>query len=297
MPEKYKVLGIAISHPDKVLWPTSDLGPAVTKIELAEHMAKVADRMLPHVAGRPISVVRAPDGIKGQLFYQRHAPQGTAVPMLSIRTKGEPKPYFGIENAKGLVALAQQAVMEIHPWGCRRGDPETPERVIFDLDPAPGLDFPDVVDGAKELKSVLEDLGFTPFVKTTGGKGLHVVIAIKGASWDEAKAFAKAVATMMAGDHPDRYTATLSKAARRGKIFIDYLRNDKTSTGVAPWSPRAREGATIAVPLEWSQVTAKLNPKAFTIPTAAKLLRKADPWKGLAATARPIAAAMKKIAK
>ncbi|HSM96553.1 MAG TPA: non-homologous end-joining DNA ligase [Rhizomicrobium sp.] len=294
---KGKVLGIAISHPDKELWPKSNLGPAVTKLDLANYMARVAERMLPHVAHRPITVVRAPDGIRKQHFYQRHVLQGTAVPMLSIRTKGEKKPYLGIDSAKALVALAQQAVCEIHPWGCRRGDPETPERVIFDLDPAPNVKFPAVVEGAKELKKRLEKLGFTPFVKTTGGKGLHVVVAIKGATWDEAKAFAKAVATQLAADEPDGYTTNLAKNARGGKIFVDYLRNDKTATGVAPWSPRARDGATIAVPLTWASVTARLNPRAFTIHTVAALLRKPDPWEGLASTARPIAAAMKKLGR
>jgi bifunctional non-homologous end joining protein LigD len=139
----------------------------------------------------------------------------------------------------------------------------------------------------------LEKLGFRPFVKTTGGKGLHVVIAIKGADWPQAKAFAKAVATQLETDDPEHYTTTIAKKARGGKIFVDYLRNDKTSTGVAPWSPRAREGATIAVPLDWKEITAKLNPQKFTIPTSAKLLKKPDPWKGLAASAKPIAAAMK----
>lgn len=291
------VLGIKISHPDKELWPKSKLGPAVTKLDLAKYMAAAADKMLPHVKDRPSSVVRTPDGIKGEQFFQRHELKGTAAPMLAIKTKGEPKPYLGVDSAEGLVALAQQGVTEIHPWGSKPGDPETPERIILDLDPAPDVKFSAVVEGAKDLKTRLEKLGFKPFVKTTGGKGLHVVIAIKGADWDEAKAFAKAVAMRMEAEEPDRYTTTIAKKARTGKIFVDYLRNDKTSTGVAPWSPRAREGATIAVPLEWKQVTAKLNPQKFTIPTSATLLKKADPWKGLAASAKPIAAAMKKLTK
>jgi bifunctional non-homologous end joining protein LigD len=192
--------------------------------------------------------------------------------------------------------LAQQGVTELHPWGSKPGDPETPERVIFDLDPAPDVPFARVIEAAKELKKRLETLGFTPFVKTTGGKGLHVVIAIKGADWAQAKAFAKAVALEMEAQSPDRYTSTIAKKARNGKIFVDYLRNDRTSTGVAPWSPRAREGATIAVPLNWNELTARLDPKKFTIATAAKLLKKPDPWKGLAKSAKPIAAAMRKLA-
>ncbi|MGA9795588.1 MAG: DNA ligase D [Rhizomicrobium sp.] len=292
---KGAVLGIAISHPDKELWPKSKLGPAVTKLDLANYMAAVADRMLPHVKDRPISIVRTPDGIEGETFFQRHALKGTAVPMLSIKTSREKEPYLGIDNAKALVALAQQAVTEIHPWGSKPGDPETPERIIFDLDPAPDVPFARVIEGAKELKTRLEKLGFKPFVKTTGGKGLHVVIAIKGADWPATKAFAKAVAMTMEDDAPERYTITLAKKARTGKIFIDYLRNDQTSTGVAPWSPRAREGATIAVPIEWSELTAKLDPRKFTIPGAAKLLKKKDAWKDLAKSAKPITAAMKKV--
>jgi len=290
------VLGITISHPEKELWPKSKLGPAVTKLDLARYMADAAERMLPHVKDRPVSVVRTPDGINGEQFFQRHELKGTAAPMLAIKVKGEPKPYLGVDSAEALVALAQQGVTELHPWGSKPGDPETPERVIFDLDPAPDVPFASVIAAAKELKKRLEQLGFTPFVKTTGGKGLHVVIAIKGADWAGAKAFAKAVALEMEAQSPDRYTSTIAKKARTGKIFVDYLRNDKTSTGVAPWSPRAREGATIAVPLDWSELTARLDPKKFTIATAAKFLKKPDPWKGLAKSAKPITAAMRKLA-
>jgi bifunctional non-homologous end joining protein LigD len=288
-----EILGIAITHPDKVLWPKSKLGPALTKRDLAEYMAAAAERMLPHIADRPISVVRAPDGIEGQRFFQRHALKGAAVPMLAIKVKGEKEPYLGVDSAEALVALAQQAVLEIHPWGCRKGDPETPERIIFDLDPAPDVPFADVVTAAKDLRKRLEAMGLEPFVKTTGGKGLHIVVAVKGTpkkplTWADAKAFAKSVAADMETDAPDRFTTTIAKKARVGKILIDYLRNDRTSTGVAPWSPRAREGATVAVPLEWKQVGAKLDPRAFTIRTAKKFLSGPDPWKGLAASAKAL---------
>ena len=296
------VLGIKISHPEKELWPKSASGRAVTKFDLAHYYAAAAQKMLPHIADRPISVVRAPDGIAGQHFFQRHEMKGTAAPMLAIKVKGEDQPYLGVDNAKALVALAQQAVTEIHPWGCKAGDPETPERIIFDLDPAPDVDFARVIEGARELRKRLEALGFTPFVKTTGGKGLHVVIAVKGtpakpARWEDAKAFAKAVSVQLEKDQPQRYTTTIAKKARTGKIFVDYLRNDKTSTGIAPWSPRAREGATIAVPLDWKDVTAKLDPQKFTIRTSAKLLAKADPWDGLAKSAKPLDVAIRKLAK
>ena len=292
------VLGITISHPEKELWPKSKLGPAVTKLDLARYMADAAERMLPHVKDRPVSVVRTPDGINGEQFFQRHELKGTAAPMLAIKVKGEAKPYLGVDTAEALVALAQQGVTELHPWGSKPGDPETPERVIFDLDPAPDVPFA-ARDRrrAKELKKRLEKLGFTPFVKTTGGKGLHVVIAIKGRGLGRArKRLPRRWRSEMEADRRIATRRTMAKKARNGKIFVDYLRNDKTSTGVAPWSPRAREGATIAVPLDWSELTARLDPKKFTIATAAKLLKKPDPWKGLAKSAKPITAAMRKLA-
>jgi len=218
------------------------------------------------------------------------------VPVLAIRVPGagEEEPFLGVDSAAALVALAQQGVTEIHPWGSKPGKPNEPERVIFDLDPAPNVPFDRVIEGAQELRKRLTKLGFAPFVKTTGGKGLHVVIAIRGADWKAAKAFAKAVAVQLADDEPDRYTATVAKTARTGKIFVDYLRNDRTSTGVAPWSPRARDGAPIAVPIAWSQVRKGLDPAKWTIHTAGPLLKKADPWAGLARSARALGPALKK---
>jgi bifunctional non-homologous end joining protein LigD len=294
------VLGVAISHPDKELWPRSDAGPAVTKLALAQYVAAAAERMLPHIARRPLSIVRAPDGIAGPHFFQRHALKGTAAPVLAIKVEGEKEPYLGVGDAKGLVALAQQAVLELHPWGSKPGDPEIPERIIFDLDPAPDVPFPIVMQAAKGLRRRLGELGFTPFVKTTGGKRLHVVIVAKGTrelplQWSEAKAFAKTVAMLAAADDPDRLTTTMAKAARSEKIFIDYLRNDRSSTAVAPWSPRAREGATISVPLEWKELNARLDPRKFTIHDARELLKKPDPWRDLASSAKALRPALRKL--
>jgi len=284
------VLGVKISHPDKEMWPKSKSGPAVTKLDLAHYMEAAAPKMLPHVANRPISIVRTPDGIKGETFYQRHALKGTQAPVLAIKVPGagEEEPFLGLDTAAALVALAQQGVTEIHPWGSKPGKPNEPERVIFDLDPAPEVPFARVIEGALELRKRLTKFGFTPFVKTTGGKGLHVVIAIKDADWKEAKAFAKAVAMQLEKEQPERYTTTIAKKARTGKIFVDYLRNDRTSTGVAPWSPRARDGAPIAVPITWSQVKRGLDPSKWTIRTAAPLLKKADPWATLAKSAKAL---------
>ncbi len=280
------VVGITISHPDKELWPASGKSEAVTKLELARYYELAADRLLTHLAGRPVSIVRAPDGIHGEHFFQRHAMQGTAVTLPSIKVRGEPKPYLSVDSAEGLVALAQVGALELHPWGVKAGDPETPERLIFDFDPDTELDFIRVIEAAREMKARLEKIGLTPFIKTTGGKGLHVVTPVKGTpknriDWPKAKAFAKSVSEQMAADSPERYTINMAKKQRGGKIFIDYLRNDKTSTAVGAWSPRARDGATIAFPIPWSAVKAGLNPKAYTIATAPALLKKTDPWKDM----------------
>ena len=295
------VAGITISNPDKALWPKSSKGPEVSKLDLAGYYEMAAERMLPHIANRPISLVRAPDGINGDKFFQRHVLSGVAH-ALAIPVKGEKKPYHGVDSVEGLVALGQAAVLEIHPWGCKPGDPETPERLIFDLDPAPDVSYETVIESAKEMRDVLSAIGFTPFVKTTGGKGIHVVVAIEGTrnkplNWDEAKAFSLKVVELMAAAAPDRYLTNMSKKQRGGKIFLDYLRNARSATAVGPWSPRAREGAPIAVPLNWNQLKKGLDPSQFTILTAAPLLKRPDAWKDLAKSGYALEAARKKLEK
>lgn len=281
--DKVVVAGVTISSPDKVLWPARDGRPAVTKADLARYYEMAADRILPHVADRPVSIIRAPEGIEGETFFQRHAMAGHS-PRLKLIDVKERKPYVGVVDVGGLVAIGQSGGLELHPWGCRPGDPETPDQITFDLDPDEGLDFDDVIAAARLLKPRLEELGLTPFVKTTGGKGLHVVAPIKSdgrsrVEWDQAKAFAKAVSEALKTEHPDRFTTTLAKKARGGKIFLDYLRNGRMATAVAPWSPRARPGAGVAFPLSWGQVKKGLDPAAFTLHDAATLLKKPDPWK------------------
>jgi len=280
---KVVVAGVTISSPDKPLWRAHDGEAAITKAELARYMEMAAERILPHVADRPTSIIRAPDGIEGETFFQRHAMKGSS-PRLKLIDVKQRTPYLAASDVGGLVAIAQSGGIELHPWGCKPGDPETPEQLTFDLDPDEGLDFEDVIAAAKDMKATLEALGLNPFVKTTGGKGLHVVVPIKAdarsrVEWDQAKAFAKAVCEQAREAAPDRYTTTLSKKARGGKIFLDYLRNGRMATAAAPWSARARPGATIAFPLSWGQVRKGLDPKAFTLRTAPDLLKKPDPWK------------------
>src|SRR4029077_867434 len=295
------VAGITISHPEKILWPATRNTAAVTKLDLARYYEKIAPLILPHIVLRPISMVRAPEGIGGERFFQRHVLAG-ASGVVPIPAAGEKQPFHAIDSVEGLVSLAQAAVLEIHPWGCKPRDPETPERLIFDLDPAPELSFERVMDAAKDMREVLTACGLTPFVKTTGGKGMHVVVAIKGTpkkpvTWDDAKSFALGVSEKVARAAPDRYVTNMSKKQRGGKIFLDYLRNGRGATAVAPWSPRAREGATIAVPLAWSQLRKGLDPSAFTIPTANAVLKRPDPWKDLAASAASLDAAWKRLKK
>lgn len=293
------VADITVTNAGKELWPADGSFAAVTKADLARYYEAAADRLLPRIAGRPLSIVRAPDGIDGQRFFQRHAPPGTSH-VQPIKVKGEAKPYLGIDSLAGLVALAQAAVLEIHPWGAQRDAPEIPELLIFDLDPAPDVPFARVMEAAKEIRARLDACGLVPFLKTTGGKGLHVVTAIAGsarkpATWTEAKSFARAVCEAVAKAEPELYTTNMSKKTRGGKIFLDYLRNDRTATAVAAWSPRARPHAPIALPLPWNRLRKDLDPAKFTLAGARTLLRAADPWKDLDASAAPLRDAMKKL--
>ena len=275
--------GVRLSHPEKVLYPEQK----ITKRALAEYYEAVADHMLPHVAKRPISLVRCPSGRQTNCFFQRHAGSGIPSELHETQISGfeDSGAYLYITSAKGLIALVQMGVLEIHPWGSRVDMPLKPDRLVFDLDPGEGLPFKTVVTAAAEVRKTLEDLGLTSFLKTTGGKGLHVVLPIaRRYSWAQAKAFAKAVAERMAKHAPDRYLTRVSKAERRGRIFIDYLRNDPTSTAVGPYSTRARDGAPVATPLDWSELTPRLDPAKFHVGTVPQRLAKLrrDPWEGMA---------------
>jgi bifunctional non-homologous end joining protein LigD len=269
--------GVRVTHPDKVLYP----GRNITKRDLIAHYVEVADRMLPHIANRPVSLVRCPDGEGGECFFQKHASKGfpsefRAVP---IRESAGKRDYLYIEDLQGLVAAVQMGALELHLWGVHAGDIERPDRMVFDLDPDEDVPFAAVTKAAKELRARLKALKLESFAMATGGKGVHVVLPLaRGHSWDQHRDFAEAIARLMAEEEPDRFVASMSKAKRKGRIFIDYLRNTRGATAIAPYSSRARNGAPFAVPVSWQSLAQLRNANPFQIGSVPR----GDPWKGYA---------------
>ncbi len=267
-----------LTHPDRLFWPEA----GITKQGLADFYAGIADFILPHVTGRPLALVRCPSGVGADCFFQKHAFAGMSEAVKRRKVGDEEVLY--IEDLDGLIALVQAGVLEIHPWGARIDDPDRPDRLVFDLDPDEGLAFSAVVEAAAAVRDRLAAEGLVSFLKTTGGKGLHVVVPLAPkADWTAAKAFALSIASGMAADQPDRYTDALPLKARKGRIFVDYLRNARGATAVAAYSTRARARPTVATPLGWDELTPSLGPAHFTVETLPARLRHmtADPWADL----------------
>ncbi|RDV01925.1 DNA ligase D [Undibacter mobilis] len=270
--------GIALSHPDRVYW--EDAG--VTKRDLAEYYKDVWTWMAPHVAGRPISLLRCPEGASGQCFFQKHAAAGIATEHLHLVPEKGDK-IISVDNLGGLLSLVQAGVLEVHTRGTTVDDRENADRLVFDLDPGPGTTWKDVVAAARDVHERLDALKLKNFLKTSGGKGLHIVLPVAPTPWNKAKEFAQALAQAMAADDPDLYVATATKSKRKNRIFIDYLRNSREATAVAPYSTRARPGAAVSTPITWSELGSLKGADQYTLLNIrARLARlRQDPWAGI----------------
>lgn len=284
--------GVKLTSPDRVVYP----GQGVTKAGLVAYYAAVAEQMLPHIAGRPLSLLRCPQGRAKYCFFQKHDTGGfpDAMKSLMITEKdGDQEDYFYVEDLAGLIAGTQMNVLEWHLWGGRTKDIEKPERIIFDIDPDEDLDFHHVRSAAVDIRAELDAWGLESFPLVTGGKGIHVIAPLRPTTeWPEVKAFCKTFAQRLADRQPERFTATMSKAKRQGKLFIDYLRNERGSTAIAPWSTRSRQGAPVAVPVSWDELETVKAANQFSLADAADRAQAADPWKGYFATTQSITKAM-----
>ncbi|WP_426288940.1 non-homologous end-joining DNA ligase [Ensifer adhaerens] len=273
------VLGVRITHPDRVLF--ADQG--ISKLDLARYYAVVADRILPHAAERLLSLVRAPQGVKGPRFYQKHASDGFPDEIKEVpveESSGETESYMYVRDAKGLVAAVQMGTLEFHIWGSHVDKLEIPDRLVFDLDPDEGLDFEMVKGAAVALRDALDEIGLKSAPMVTGGKGVHVIVPLTArASWPEAKAFAKTFAQGFADREPDRFIATMSKEKRKGRIFIDWMRNERGATAIAPYSTRARADGPVATPINWDELADLKSANSFHIPDILERIENgADPW-------------------
>ncbi|WP_332701847.1 DNA ligase D [Devosia sp.] len=284
--------GIRLTSPDRVVYP----GQGVTKADLVAYYAAVAERMLPYIKNRPLSLLRCPQGRAKYCFFQKHDTGGFPNAMKSVmitEKDGSKEDYFYIDSLAGLIAGTQMNVLEWHLWGSLIKDVEKPERIIFDIDPDEGLGFEHVRSAAIDIRKELEAWGLESYALVSGGKGVHVIAPLRPTTeWPQVKGFCKTFAQRLADKHPERFVATMSKAKRKGKLFIDYLRNERGSTAIAPWSPRSREGAPVAVPVTWAELETVKTANQFTLADAAARAQQPDPWKDYFSTTQSITKAM-----
>ncbi len=278
-----KPLAVRLTHPDKVL----DAQSGLTKQLLAEYYEGIAPHMLRQIAGRPVSIIRCPEGSGQQCFFQRHLnkslPKGVEGVDIRERKSGNTETFLTLSTAEALLQLAQMNVLELHPWGCRNEDIEHPDRLIFDLDPDEAIAWRTLADAALEVRDRLKGLGLKSFLKTTGGKGLHIVAPIEPEfEWPVVKDLAHAFVLEMEKDNPKLYLTKMTKAARKEKIYLDYLRNERGATAVAAFSPRARPNAYVSLPMDWSELKEKAAPRLRAADFAEwKTRLRRDPWKDL----------------
>lgn len=268
---------IKITNPDKVIYDN----PIVTKLDVIKYYAAVSQRMLPYVKGRVLSIIRCPKGICETCFYKKHPDAySKGIKPVEVPTNGGGETYFYIDSARGLLFEAQMGTLEFHTWGSKVKKLEKPDMMVFDLDPDKGMSLDRVREGVRNLKSVLDELKLQSFLKTSGGKGYHIVVPLKSSkSWQSFHDFAKDVAQYMENKWQDKYTSNVRKSAREGKIFIDWIRNARGATAVAPYSLRAREGAPVSAPLEWNELD-KIAPNGIDMALMLNRIKKADPWDG-----------------
>lgn len=273
---------VNITHPERMVFAEA----GISKGEVADYYRQMARWILPEIARRPLSVLRCPDGVDKPCFFQKHhgTGLGDAVKAIALEQKSGVEDYLYIEDAQGLLQLVQMNSLELHPWGATVADPEHPDRLVFDLDPGPGVSWAQVKSAAREVRARLLETGLESFVRLSGGKGVHVVVPLQPkADWAQAKAFSQAFAQAMAEQAPQRYVATMSKAKRDGVIFIDWLRNARGATSVCSWSLRARPGAGVAVPLRWEELGRVAAADGFPLGKALQRARRLrqDPWQGI----------------
>ena len=289
------VSGIAISHPDKPLYPEAGL----SKLDLARYYAAVGKWIVPHLRDRPLSLFRCPDGWGAQCFFQKHADRSVhaSVARVQVPEGRGTATYLSADSTTAVVALLQWGVLELHPWGAREPSLDRPDRLIFDFDPDSDVPWPVLVESVQLCRKLLEEIGLTGFLKTTGGKGLHIVVPIRPTlDWSAARGFTRAVADKLTESFPERFMATAAKSKRGGKIFIDYLRNTQGATAVAPYSLRARANAPVATPIEWEELSAEVRFDHFNARSVPRRLAamKRDPWAALSGTRQTVTRAMQR---